>query len=197
MARLAGNKEAVEKSRALAAEAAKQKATEEVKEVETVRTENGVPLTHDDMVRIAAEHDARIMATMMAPKPKYTFLSAQFANREQTAAIAVTQEIGFMAISIEDTPELWAQAITSVQFTPYEEPLVSMVIKAEDFFARFTAEEVDAAVAANKSSGFVRLGIIRTVALDDADMLKWLDSLVTEGVLTSKRKTEIISAGGS
>lgn len=38
----------------------------------------------------------------------YTFLSAQYANEESTAAIAITAESAAVLLSIEDTPSDWA-----------------------------------------------------------------------------------------
>lgn len=38
----------------------------------------------------------------------YTFLSAQYANAENTAAVAITQEAAAVALSAVDTPTEWA-----------------------------------------------------------------------------------------
>lgn len=51
------------------------------------------------------------------PNPAaYTILSAQYANAANTSAIIVTSEAGNMAISLADTPLLWAKMLG--QLTP-------------------------------------------------------------------------------
>ena len=53
----------------------------------------------------------------------YTFLTARYANAEQTAAIAETEEAASVALSAVDTPEDWAALMASgIPIAPYEQP---------------------------------------------------------------------------
>ena len=53
----------------------------------------------------------------------YTYISAQFANPEKTAATAVTEEFGAVIVSQNDTPAEWARLLEQVpDIAPYQEP---------------------------------------------------------------------------
>jgi len=53
----------------------------------------------------------------------YTFVSARYANGDNTAAIADTEEVGSVALSVVDTPEAWQALLGSgVQIQPYNPP---------------------------------------------------------------------------
>ena len=43
----------------------------------------------------------------------YTIRSARYANEQQTAAVINTVEDADVLVSLEDTPELWAQMLAS------------------------------------------------------------------------------------
>ncbi|MFN9113682.1 MAG: hypothetical protein ACK5XN_26735 [Bacteroidota bacterium] len=55
----------------------------------------------------------------------YTFLSAQYANPEHTAAVAITAEAAAVAFSATDTPEHWAAlhaVLTPADYVPPPQP---------------------------------------------------------------------------
>lgn len=55
----------------------------------------------------------------------YTFLSAQYANPEHTAAVAITAEAAAVAFSAVDTPDAWAAlhaALTPADYVPPPPP---------------------------------------------------------------------------
>ena len=52
----------------------------------------------------------------------YTFLSAHYANPENTAAVAITQEAGAIALSAVDTPQEWAALLAWGNIDAYEAP---------------------------------------------------------------------------
>ncbi len=49
---------------------------------------------------------------------KYTILSARFSNPQHDAAIVMTEEVGAVALSMVDTPDLWP-AITALNPAPF------------------------------------------------------------------------------
>jgi hypothetical protein len=52
----------------------------------------------------------------------YTFLSAQYANPEHTAAVAITAEAAAVAFSAVDTPEHWAALHAAIAPADYVPP---------------------------------------------------------------------------
>lgn len=52
----------------------------------------------------------------------YTFLSAQYANAENTAAVAVTVEASAVLLSVADTPTEWAAMLAAVTPAAYVAP---------------------------------------------------------------------------
>ena len=59
----------------------------------------------------------------------YTYLSAQFANPEQTAATAITEEFGAVLVSISDKPDEWARLLKDVpDIAPYEAPVAPAAV---------------------------------------------------------------------
>ncbi|MCM0018909.1 MAG: hypothetical protein NBV67_02850 [Tagaea sp.] len=68
----------------------------------------------------------------------YTFLSAQYANAENTAAVAITKEASAVALSAADTPEEWAALLAWGTPTAYvAQPVVRIA----------TARQLKAALA--------------------------------------------------
>ena len=58
----------------------------------------------------------------------FTFLSAAYANPDNTSVVATTLEVGAVAISVTDNPEEWEDLATSgVVVTPYAAPVPSTV----------------------------------------------------------------------
>ncbi len=54
-----------------------------------------------------------------------TYISATYANDENTAVIAITEGCGAIAISAADRPDGWAQLLASgVEIAPYEAPVL-------------------------------------------------------------------------
>jgi hypothetical protein len=62
----------------------------------------------------------------------YAFISAQYANPDNTAAVALTQEVGYVAISAADTPHDWSDLHAWGTPSPYSAPaLTPLPTKAE------------------------------------------------------------------
>jgi tRNA G26 N,N-dimethylase Trm1 len=63
---------------------------------------------------------------------RYTFISAQYANPEQTAAIAITEEAAAVALSEADTPFHWADLLAWGTPEPYAVPVDSNITAVPD-----------------------------------------------------------------
>jgi len=85
----------------------------------------------------------------------YTFLAARYANAEQTAAVAETEEAASVALSAVDTPEDWAALMASgIPIAPYEQPepplgpLTARQLRLGLVAAGFSLGDVEAAIDA-------------------------------------------------
>lgn len=113
----------------------------------------------------------------------FTIISANYANPEHTAAVMVTEEAGAVAVSLLDSPELWADLHEWGTPDDYVEPAAPrrQVLKAVVEQRLIEAGLMDAAFAALSSSGvlFVRWysRISDSVFFDDPDALALLDAI--------------------
>ena len=72
-----------------------------------------------------------------------TILSAVYANEENTVAIAQTEEVGAVVLSINDTPDRWASMLTQVVPTAYIPPPAPMrSIAKTTIYRRATDQEL-------------------------------------------------------
>ena len=69
----------------------------------------------------------------------YTFLSAQYANADHTAAIAITAEAAAVAFSDVDTPEQWAALHAALTPTAYVPPPAPAAPTREQLLAELAA----------------------------------------------------------
>lgn len=66
----------------------------------------------------------------------YRFRSAQYANPDNTSAIAITQEAGAVLVTRDDMPELWAAMLKAASPSPYASPLPMVPRKTAMWRAR-------------------------------------------------------------
>lgn len=87
-------------------------------------------------------------------EPLYTFLSANFANTDHTAIVAVTVEVGAVALSQADTPMQWAAlAASGVAISPHIPPISSVVYAYQFKAALMNAGLYEKAAAAAETAG--------------------------------------------
>jgi hypothetical protein len=113
----------------------------------------------------------------------YTVKSAAYANAERTAAIVVTKEVGAIAASERDTPELWAAMLQKGAVAEYTAPAAPLrTVRKSVIVARLiAANKITAAVQAimAKPDLFARWTAADRpeVRADDADTIAFLQAI--------------------
>lgn len=84
-----------------------------------LQTDEGVVLT----TRKGDRENFDRMAADLTIAPCFTLISAQYANADHTAVVAITKESGAVACSERDTPHLWRQLVASgLAIAPHQAP---------------------------------------------------------------------------
>jgi hypothetical protein len=140
----------------------------------------------------------------------YTFLSAQYANAEHTAAVAITLEAAAVALSAVDTPAEWEAmhvwaALPGNAIAAYVEPPAPAPRWTPlEFLERFTQAERIAIRAASVGTSPEALqladwlDLLRAsteVIADDPRTLAGTQALVDAGLLTPARRAAILGGG--
>lgn len=125
-------------------------------------------------------------------------VSAQYANAENTAAAIQTTEAGAVLVSLNDTPELWAQMLEGAVAAYVEPPAPAVSMTPLQFIERFSQSEQLAIVTAAMSAPALRLWYDKLMAaqevvFDDPRLSGGLDALVGAGLITVERKGELLT----
>jgi hypothetical protein len=113
----------------------------------------------------------------------YTIRSAAYSNPERTSAIVVTKEVGAVAASEQDTPELWGAMTQRGGVAEYTEPATPprTVRKSVIVTRLIAANKITAAVQAimAKPDLFARWTAADRpeVRADDADTIAFLQAI--------------------
>lgn len=126
----------------------------------------------------------------------YTILSAQYANPDETAAIVETAEVGFIAVSQKDTPDLWEDLMAWGTPSAGIAPTVRSFTRLSDVYER-AADDAEAAAIESAIDALPALArnVIRTrgaVYHDEALYTELKDAL--SAALTSERVDEVAAA---
>lgn len=126
-----------------------------------------------------------------------TILSAAYANAEDTAAVAQTQEAGAVLLSAADTPAAWAAMLAAVEPAPYQAPALPRVVTPLAFMDRLAPETQAAITAAAAASPAVLLWLLRLtgareVDLDSAETQGGVAALQAAGLLTQEQAAALL-----
>lgn len=131
----------------------------------------------------------------------YTFVSARYGNPQHTAAVAITEEAGAVAMSEIDTPEAWAALLSSgKEIASYAEPpaLTPDEISDRQFAQCLAARGI---ISEQEAENWVGPGIVPAPMLALVDKLpqteRFAARMLLRGATRFQRKHPIVEQIGS
>ena len=125
----------------------------------------------------------------------YTFLSAGYANADQTAIVVQTVEAGAVALSLVDTPSAWEHLLESgIDIAPFVSPPVVTTLRKADIYARATEAEAEAIDAAVNGAGAKLRGLWNASLEFCSDSAHWPQSVaMAQQLFGPARAAELLS----